>query len=120
MTLTVALNSRYSFLDDDRLRNRKPNSASREREAVIDVTLDDEDYVTGRITIYLSKIAQFTEVYGAVIFDGGFNGTYHAKFVPGTSNAASTAKLQLYAAAGTEVANGTDTNGTFTLEIRGI
>jgi len=117
MTIAVSLNARYKFLDDDRLRLLKPNTACRERAAVVDIALDTEDYVTGGITVDLS-VAQFTEVYALGILNGVVGGTYLAEYVKGTD--ATNGKIKLYSALGTEVTAATDITLTITGEIRGI
>ena len=91
---TVALVSEFEKLNDDRSLAIKPNAASREREAVVDVTFgDSEDYSTGGVTANFA-LRGFTTVYAVDILrvSSGFLVYYE----PATGNAAASGKLKFY------------------------
>lgn len=119
---TVALNARFAFLDDDRLRNMKPNSASRERAAVVDITLSSTALSSGLFDVDFSTISQFTEVYSCSVIQQAITapaiGTNYVLFnyVPGTG------AVGEFLAVGADdgVAETAALTGTITVEIRGI
>ena len=64
MAVTVNLVREFERLNDDRSLYRIQSPASREREAVVDITYDSRhQYSTGGDTIDFSGIRGFTQVY---------------------------------------------------------
>ncbi|NIT99612.1 MAG: hypothetical protein GWN01_01305 [Nitrosopumilaceae archaeon] len=93
--VTVTLVSTFKRLNDDRTLAVKPNAASREREAIVDVTYGgSENYSTGGNTVDFSGLRQFSKVY-AVDFLARSKGLL-ADFVPGTNDDAATGKIKLF------------------------
>lgn len=94
LTTSVALVSTWKHLNDDRTLAVKPNSASREREAVVDVTFDDGTYAAGGPIVDLSVIRGFTKVYSCEILH--VNAGVVLQFTPGSADAAALGKLKAY------------------------
>lgn len=119
---TITLNTSFNRFNGDRSLAVKPNSTSREREAVVNVAFGaSEDYATNGITLDFSKIGgRFTQVYSCEVVhkDLGLNMSY----VPATGNAAATGKLKIWGTDGNELSNGnTGTrNKNLVCIIRGI
>lgn len=125
MTIDISLNPRFNKLNSNNLRT-KQDFGSRERRAIIDVTIDTaEEYVSGGMVLDCSKIRNFTQVYaGSVITQtvtGGSNKLW--LIAPGTDDSASDVKLlAVEIDTGSQRANA-ETLGsihTFTIEIIGI
>jgi len=131
MAVVASLVSSFESLNDDRSLALKPNAASREREAVVDVTFGAGDnYVTGGVTVDFSVIRKFTKVYAVDVLH--VTKGLICSFVPATNDAAATGKIKMFgtdpAAAGGAVAAlpelpnaATDTNSlVLRCRIRGI
>lgn len=92
---TVSLVSSFETLNDDRSLALKPNAASREREAVVDITFGaGENYVTDGVTVDFSVIRKFTQVH-TVDIPHVSKGVL-CSFVPADNTSASTGKIKIY------------------------
>ena len=121
MAITAVLNTTFSHLVDDRTLLVKQNSASREREAVVDITCGAGDnYATNGITVDFSVIRGFSQVYSCEIIQSTIGRV--CSYVPATANAAATGKIKIWHTDGNELSNGNAlTNSkTFRVIIRGI
>lgn len=119
---TVALNERFAFLDDDRLRNLKPNSASRERGLVVDVTFSEAPS-SGIIDVDFTGLSQFTEVYSCKIVQTNLSSPVPLtgvavlfNYVPGTGAVGEFEVIDV----DDGLASAQTITGTVTVEIRGI
>lgn len=123
MTIAIALNSRFNFLNANSLR-AKADFRTRERRAIIDIVFSsNETYIVGGVTIDLSAIRSFIEVYAGkvlvqpLIATGSTN--FEFRIEPGAS-AAVTKLSVINLSDGFELTPGTVPNGTVTVEIIGI
>lgn len=94
LTTSVALVTDFEHLNDDRTLSVKPNAASREREAIVDVTFDDGDYEAGGVIVDFSKIRKFTKVYYCQVVQGDVGA--HITYIPGAGNGAALGKLKVF------------------------
>jgi len=95
MAITVALNTKFSHLNDDRSLAVQPNGASRERFAVVTITYGAGDnYVTGGNVVDFSTLRGFKTVY-AVEFLHVSKGLI-TTFVPGANDGAALGKVKLF------------------------
>lgn len=94
LTTSVALNTTFSHLNDDRSLAVKPNAASREREAVCDITFDDGDYAAGGPIVNFSTIRGFTKVYTCEVLHASVGALFY--FTPGAGDDAALGKLKCY------------------------
>lgn len=95
MAITTKLVSSFSTLNDDRSLAMKPNAASREREAVVDVTFASGDnYVTGGVTVDFSKIRKFTRVYAVDVLHTT-KGVL-CSYIPSATEGASDGKIKIF------------------------
>jgi len=123
MTIAIGLNPRFKFLNSNAFRN-KADFRTRERRALVDITFSaSETYIVGGVTIDLSKIRNFIEVYAGSVVKQPLipTGTTNVEFrlEPGAS--ASVTKLSVINLDdGFELTPGTVPNGIVTVEIIGI
>ena len=97
---TVKLVSDFETLNDDRSLALKPNAASREREAVVDITFGAaENYATDGVPVDFATIRKFTRVYAVDIIHNSLG--IICSYVPGTG-AAGTIKCFGYNPTGTD------------------
>jgi len=95
MAVVASLVSSFESLNDDRSLALKPNAASREREAVVDVTFGGSDnYTTNGVTVDFSVIRKFTRVYAVDILH--VTKGIICSFVPATADAAATGKIKMF------------------------
>jgi len=121
MAIVAALNSTFKHLVDDRTLKVKQNAASREREAIVDITCGAGDnYVTNGIVVNFAVVRGFTKVYSCEIAHQTIGRV--CTFVPATANAAATGKIKIFHTDGTELSNGNTLtqSKTFRVIIRGI
>ena len=121
MAITAVINSTFTHLVDDRTLMVKQNVASREREAVVDITVGAGDnYVTGGITVDFSVVRGFSRVYSCEIIQSTTG--RDCSFIPATGNAAATGKIKIWHTDGTELSseNSLTNSKTFRVIIRGI
>lgn len=123
MTIVVALNNRFKFLNANSLRT-KPDFRTRERRAIVDITFSsDEPYVVGGVTIDLSGIRSFIEVYSGKVIAQPLIATGSSNFqlrIESGASAATTKLSMIDLVSGFEFTPGTVPNGTVTVEIIGI
>lgn len=94
LTTSVALVTTWAHLNDDRTLAVKPNSSSREREAIVDVTFDDGTYAAGGPIVDFSTIRGFTKVYSCEILH--CTKGVLLQFTPGSGDGAALGKLKAY------------------------
>lgn len=95
MAIVASLVSSFETLNDDRSLALKPNAASREREAIVDVTFGGSDnYATNGVTVDFSVIRKFTQVYAVEVLHTT-KGVI-ASYVPASGNDAATGKIKMF------------------------
>ena len=119
--VTIAINSTFTHLNQDRTLSVKQNCASREREAIVDITFSNSDtYTTNGFTLDFSKIRNFKEVY----FLDPVHNSYGlpVQFIPSAGNVSSTGKLKFFDDTGAELGSGSSAiqNVVIRAVIRGI
>lgn len=123
MTIVIALNDRFRFLNANSLRT-KQDFRTRERRAIVDITFSsNEAYVVGGVTIDLSTIRQFIEVYAGKTVKQPLIATGSPNFdfrIESGASAAVTKLSMINLVTGFEFTPGTVPNGTVTVEIIGI
>lgn len=102
---TVAVNSTWAHISDDRSMRIKQNTSSLEKEAVVDITFASTDtYTTGGLTIDFSVIRNFKTVYFCDIIYNGY--VLPIQYVASATNDAKTGKLKAFDSTGAELGAG--------------
>ncbi|WP_428323677.1 hypothetical protein [Nitrosopumilus sp.] len=94
LTTSVAINSTWNNLNDDVSLAVKPNAASREREAIVDVTFDDGDYAVDGPIVDFSAIRKFKKIISCEILHCSVGAMI--QYVPGAGDDAALGKLKVY------------------------
>lgn len=102
---TVAVNTTWAHISDDRSMRIKQNSSSLEKEAVVDITFASTDtYTTGGLLVDLTVIRNFKTVYFCDIVFNGY--VLPINFVAGANNSAALGKFKAFDNTGVELGAG--------------
>lgn len=121
MAITIALDATFTHLMGDRSLKTKQNSTSREREAVVTITVGAGDtYTTNGVTLDFTQIRLFSQVYLVNVCHNGY--VLPVQYIPAAGNAAATGKMKFFDSSGAELGNGSAAiqNKVIKCIIRGI
>ena len=92
MTISVELNPRFKFLNNNNFKSN-PKFGNKERRMIVDIDIASfEAYVTGGFPIDVSTIRNFTEIYVGTILHHETN-FFQYRIIPAVDNAASGLRL---------------------------